>query len=57
MFDVTPCDKWEPSMEHIVEFDSSSFKDPFLNNDEDDMILQRRRHLQTGMFSKEEIKK
>jgi hypothetical protein len=55
VYDITPCEKWEPSMEHVIEFDMSNFKDPFINNDEDDIVNQRRRHLQTGIFPEEEI--
>ena len=55
MYDFTPDDKWEPSMEHIEEFDISNFNNPFLNNNEDALPLQRRIHLQTETFSVEKI--
>lgn len=51
VYDITPTQAWRPSHEQVVEFDLASFKDPFLDCQEEEAPSQRRRHLQRDVFS------
>ena len=56
MYGITPLEGWEASHEKIVEFDMMKFSDPW-DQDENDYLLQRRSHIQRGIFTQEELLK